>query len=251
MDTAMARDDLSAAPPGTRIAPRDNLGPAGRGASLLAGALLGAAGLRRGGAGGVAMGLAASALLARGVTGTAPLRRALAQTPEERAFARAAGWKSAALVSRSVTINAPPQEVQNLLNRIGDWPAAAQNILAAQALGRDHWRLTVADPSGPVTFDAVCSRGAADGALTLTSVPGTPVPTMARFAVREAPAGRGSEVHALIAYQPPGGSLGRYAAKLSQREPGIQLRRDLKRFKSLIETGEIATNAPQGTEPKA
>lgn len=247
----MATPPVSAAPPGTRIAPRQNIGAAGRGASLLAGALLGAAGLRRGGAGGIAMGLAASALLARGVTGTAPLRRALAQTPEERAFARAAGWRNAALVSRSVTINAPRQEVQNLLRRIGDWPAASQNILAAQALGRDHWRLTVADAAGPVTFDAVASEATADGALTLTSVPGTPVPVMARIAVREAPAGRGSEVHALIAYEPPGGSLVRYAAKLTQREPGIQLRRDLKRFKSLIETGEIATNAPQGTTPKA
>ena len=67
----------------------------------------------------------------------------------------------------------------------------------------------------------------------------------------DAPAGRGTEIHGVVAYEPPGGSLVRYAAKLTQREPGIQLRRDLKRFKSLIETGEIAVNEPQGTIPKA
>jgi uncharacterized membrane protein len=32
-------------------------------------------------------------------------------------------------------------------------------------------------------------------------------------------------------------------AKLLQREPNVQARRDLRRFKMLTETGEIATNA--------
>ncbi|MDB5422045.1 MAG: cyclase, partial [Brevundimonas sp.] len=32
-------------------------------------------------------------------------------------------------------------------------------------------------------------------------------------------------------------------AKMFQREPFIQARRDLRRFKQLMETGEISTNA--------
>jgi uncharacterized membrane protein len=58
-------------------------------------------------------------------------------------------------------------------------------------------------------------------------------------------------------YSPPGGMVGKGLAKLFQREPKIQSRHDLRRFKSLMETGEVATNAsPSGrssesqTEPR-
>ena len=37
--------------------------------------------------------------------------------------------------------------------------------------------------------------------------------------------------------------MGKIVAKLFQREPAIQARRDLRRFKQLLETGEIATPA--------
>ena len=45
---------------------------------------------------------------------------------------------------------------------------------------------------------------------------------------------------------PPGGDIGKLIAKLFQQEPKIQARRDLRRFKQLMETGEISTaRAPQ------
>jgi len=50
-------------------------------------------------------------------------------------------------------------------------------------------------------------------------------------------------VTATINYAPPAGMIGKALAKLFQREPSIQARRDLRRFKQLMETGEIATNA--------
>jgi uncharacterized membrane protein len=37
--------------------------------------------------------------------------------------------------------------------------------------------------------------------------------------------------------------IGKLIAKMFQREPAIQARRDLRRFKQLMETGEIATAA--------
>jgi uncharacterized membrane protein len=46
-----------------------------------------------------------------------------------------------------------------------------------------------------------------------------------------------------LLYDPPAGAIGRFVARLFQREPGIQARRDLRRFKQWMETGEIATAA--------
>jgi uncharacterized membrane protein len=54
---------------------------------------------------------------------------------------------------------------------------------------------------------------------------------------------RGTVVRATIAYDPPAGFVGQIVAKLFQREPRIQARRDLHRFKQLMETGEITTSA--------
>ena len=67
------------------------------------------------------------------------------------------------------------------------------------------------------------------------------VDTEGKVMFREAPAGRGTEVEALIAYVPPAGELGRWIAKVFQAEPAMQGRRELRRLKMLLETGEIAT----------
>jgi uncharacterized membrane protein len=68
------------------------------------------------------------------------------------------------------------------------------------------------------------------------------IDTEGRVTFRDAPAGRGAEIEAIVAYRPPAGELGRWIAKLFQAEPSLQGRRELKRFKMLMETGEIATN---------
>ena len=62
-----------------------------------------------------------------------------------------------------------------------------------------------------------------------------------RVEFRDAPPGRGTEIHATIVYEPPAGALGKVIATLFQKEPGQQAKRDLRRLKMLLETGEIAT----------
>lgn len=55
-----------------------------------------------------------------------------------------------------------------------------------------------------------------------------------------APGGRGTEVRAELSYTPKAGKLGTVAQKLTHKSPGQMLGQDLKRFKMLVETGEIA-----------
>lgn len=59
---------------------------------------------------------------------------------------------------------------------------------------------------------------------------------------RDAPAGRGTEVEAVVAYVPAGGEAGRLIARLFRLAPAMQGRRELRRFKMLMEAGEIATS---------
>jgi uncharacterized membrane protein len=50
-------------------------------------------------------------------------------------------------------------------------------------------------------------------------------------------------------YSPPAGAVGTVVAQLFGEEPGQQLRADLRRFKRVMETGEIPTTEgqPSGT----
>ncbi len=60
---------------------------------------------------------------------------------------------------------------------------------------------------------------------------------------------RGTEVRVVLDYIPPAGRLGWAVAKLFGEEPSQQVREDLRRFKQLMETGEIPTtrNQPRGS----
>ena len=60
-----------------------------------------------------------------------------------------------------------------------------------------------------------------------------------RSGSRTRPADRGTEVHVDLHYDPPAGSAGAMVAKLFGEEPGQQLRDDLRRFKQVMETGEV------------
>jgi uncharacterized membrane protein len=61
----------------------------------------------------------------------------------------------------------------------------------------------------------------------------------------DAPGGRGTVVRVELQYNPPGGVMGALAAQLWGEEPGQQVEDDLRRFKEIMEAGEIPTTEGQ------
>ena len=55
-----------------------------------------------------------------------------------------------------------------------------------------------------------------------------------------APGGRGTELAVDLTQDPPAGDLGGAVLKLSGKDLATELADDLRRFKQLVETGEIA-----------
>jgi uncharacterized membrane protein len=62
---------------------------------------------------------------------------------------------------------------------------------------------------------------------------------------KRASGGRGTEVHVRLQYDPPAGKVGATVAWLLGHEPSQTIREDLRRFKQLMETGEVPTIAGQ------
>ena len=88
--------------------------------------------------------------------------------------------------------------------------------------------------------------------IAWVSEPNSQIAHEGRVEFADAPPGRGTYVRLLLRYTPPAGELGRLVAKVFQREPNIQARRDLRRFKQLMETGEVPVNAsPSGRKSES
>ena len=69
---------------------------------------------------------------------------------------------------------------------------------------------------------------------------------------RNAPGGRGTEIHVHIGFEPPLGAVGHGLAKLFRALPREQLNADLRRLKQLLELGEIVqsdASIHRGTHP--
>jgi uncharacterized membrane protein len=147
------------------------------------------------------------------------------------------------IVGRSVTINRPVNELYAYWRDLGNLPTFMDNIIRIDVIDatRSHW--VVKAPGGKTAeWNAVVTDEAENAYIAWKSEEGADVPHSGRIDFRDAGA-RGTVVSALISYEPPAGVIGKLIAKIFQREPAIQARRDLRRFKQLMETGEIATSA--------
>ncbi|MFC0204010.1 SRPBCC family protein [Novosphingobium soli] len=147
------------------------------------------------------------------------------------------------LISRSVTINRPREELFQFWRDFGNLPRFMDNVERVDVIDQNtsHWVVTA--PGGrTVEWDAAITEERPGEYIAWASQDGADVPNSGSIAFRDAGA-RGTVVTATIAYDPPGGVLGKAVAKLFQREPAIQARRDLRRFKQLMEAGEVATSA--------
>jgi uncharacterized membrane protein len=159
---------------------------------------------------------------------------------------RDAGGKS--LVGRTVTIDRPRQQLYERWRDFTRFPHFMENVREVEALEGGRWRWTIEAPAG--TTVELVTRITEDHpgqAIAWKSEPQSQIETEGRVEFLDAAPGRGTMVRLTIRYTPPGGFVGRGIAKLFQREPNVQARRDLRRFKQLMETGEVTTNAgPSG-----
>jgi len=150
---------------------------------------------------------------------------------------------SRALLAEAVTINRPAKELYDYWRDTANLQTIMENILSIEALDADRSRWTVKGPGGKdVSWESIITKDVPGEEITWQSAPGADVANSGRIEFLDAGT-RGTVVRATIAYDPPGGTVGQIIAKLFQREPRIQARRDLRRFKQFMETGEIATAA--------
>lgn len=161
----------------------------------------------------------------------------------------AEGWREDTVVGRTVTINRPRGELYAFWREFSNLPRFMEHVKSVEGLddGRSRWIIKA--PTGSLEFETRITEEREGELIAWASEEDAPIRNSGRIEFRDAPGGRGTQVDATIAYDAPGGAAGRLIAKIFQKEPKLQARRELKRFKQLMETGEVATSEVTGEPP--
>ena len=142
-----------------------------------------------------------------------------------------------AVVRESVTIARPARELYDFWRDFTNLPHFMDNVRSVTTFGekRSHW--VIKAPAGTsVEFDSRVTEDVPGKLIAWESEPDASVPNRGRVEFNETSSGA-TLVRATISYDPPAGAAGRLIAKLFQREPGVQARQDLARFKEIMEGG--------------
>lgn len=171
-----------------------------------------------------------------------------ARDDDKRATAIDADPDESEIIGRSVTIARPRSEIYAFWRDFSNLARVMENIESIETIDERRSRWTVKAPAGEsVSWEAVVTEDEPDRLIAWRSVEDAEISHQGRVEFVDAAPGRGTIVRATIAYDPPGGVIGKWIAKLLQREPAAQTRRDLRRLKQFLETGEVTSSAgPSG-----
>jgi len=126
-------------------------------------------------------------------------------------------------------------------------PSFMKHVESVHRVGDDRWHWIVDAPAGrTVEWDAELIEDS-EKRIAWRSLPGGDIENEGSVEFLPATAGHGTIVKATIAYRPPAGKAGVLLAKLFGEEPAVQAKDDLRRFKAMIETGEVPTTTGQSS----
>jgi uncharacterized membrane protein len=151
-------------------------------------------------------------------------------------------------IRRSITVNKPVDEVYAYWKDFAKLPTFMRHLesVTVDADGRSTW--TATGPAGTrVTWHAQTTYERENERISWRSVDGD-VPNEGTVRFRQAPGKRGTELEVELRYEAPGGAFGNAAARLLGEHPDQQVADDLRRFKQILETGQVlrSDGSPDG-----
>jgi len=216
--------------------------------SLIGGSAVALFGLARGRLSGMALAGLGGMLLYRGFTGYCPLNAAMGRnSAESDPPAEPEQYFNRGIhVEHSVTVNRSAEELFQFWRNFENLPRFMQHLETVKCLDAKRSRWVARAPAGfTVQWDAQIINQEPNALIAWRSVGGTDVDNAGSVRFIPAPADRGTEVRVVLDYIPPAGKIGAIIASLFGKAPEQQIRQDLRRFKQLMEAGEIPTTQGQ------
>jgi uncharacterized membrane protein len=141
-----------------------------------------------------------------------------------------------------IIIDRPAEELYRYWRDFRNLPSFVDILESVEILSDGCSRWTVSGPVGvQTTWDARITVDRANEMIGWKSLEGSTVDNLGYVRFERAPGGRGTLVRVALQYVPPAGKLGAVLASVVGKRPGAHVEEALRRFKQLMEAGEIAT----------
>ena len=143
----------------------------------------------------------------------------------------------------SCIVNREPDEVYSFWRQFQNFPRFMRHVESVEDLGEGCYHWVVKGPAGmTVEWDATIVADVPGEVITWRSLENSDVDNAGAVRFERTPGGRGTLVKVNFEYNPIGGVLGAAVAKLFGEEPNQQLDDDLRRFKQVMEIGEVVVS---------
>lgn len=152
-----------------------------------------------------------------------------------------------------VTVNRPRDELYQYWRRLENLPSFMDHLESVRADVDGRWHWVAKGPAGTkVEWDAAIVDDVPGELIAWRSLEGARVPSSGIVRFTPAPREQGTEVTVDLEYAPPGGAAGSAVARLFGEDPAQQVKDDLRRFKQVLETGEVVRSdgSPEGTRTR-
>lgn len=155
-------------------------------------------------------------------------------------------------VEKCITVNRSTEECYRFWRAFDNFPRFMKHLELVEQIDDKRSRWCAKAPAGArMEWEAELIDDIPGERLAWRSLEGADVDNYGVVRFEPAPGGRGTIVRVQLQYSPPGGRAGTLVAKLFGEEPSQQIDDDLRRFKWLIETGEITTTVGQPAGPRS
>ncbi|MQA28807.1 MAG: DUF2892 domain-containing protein [Luteitalea sp.] len=223
-----------------------NVAEVERWASALGGAGIALYGIRQGSAAGAMIAASGGILIARGATGYCPMYAATGVSTADTDTRVALRLGRGGHVEQAATINRSAAELYRYWRNFENLPRFMAHLVSVQQVDQRHSHWVAKAPAGrTVEWDAEIINEIPNELIGWRTVDRADV--ISAGSVRFTPAGpdRGTEVHLRLKYEPPGGRVGSAVAWMLGHDPRQIIQEDLRRFKQLMEAGEVPTTKGQ------
>jgi uncharacterized membrane protein len=187
----------------------------------------------------------ATGLIAKAFTGRPAKRRSRSASRKDPGSPVASVGRGKGIkVQQSVTINRPLLEVYRFWRNFENLPRFMDHLESVTVIDetRSHW--VVKGPAGTrIEWDAVIHNEVVDDMIAWRSLPGSEVNHAGSVHFTPTTDGNGTDVRVVLNYEPPAGKVGAAVAKLLGEDPSKQVEEDLRRFKQVMDSGDVVASS--------
>ena len=156
---------------------------------------------------------------------------------------RALGGRAGSQVHEAITVNRPASELYRFWRTLENLPRFMQHVTSVERVSETVSRWRARGPRNAVVeWQAEIINDVPNELIAWRSLDGSDIVSAGSVHFADAGADRGTTIRVKLQYSPPGGRSERRWRGCSGRTPPSQIREDLRRFKQLLEAGEIATD---------